>query len=134
DAPAAQRRVCGRDVRDEIVDDRRRVIELGRFGEAEHDGRRAALEERHLGRRLEQKRHAEGVAIEADGPLEIAGADEDLADGGEAELLGGRGGHLSLLYRMLKFNNRSFASRAYRALAQDDTPRGALRMKRGGSS
>src|SRR5947199_9271187 len=28
---------------------------------------------------------------------------------------------------MLRLNNRSFASRAYRALAQDDTPRGALR-------
>src|SRR5437879_6600905 len=28
---------------------------------------------------------------------------------------------------MLRLNNRSFASRAYRALAQDETPRGALR-------
>src|SRR5205807_2752756 len=35
---------------------------------------------------------------------------------------------------MLKFDIRSFASRAYRALAQDDKPRGALRRKRGTSS
>src|SRR5947199_411867 len=63
-------------------------IELGRFGDAEHDGRRAALEERHLGRRLEEKRHGECVAVEADGAVEIAGADEDLADGGETELRG----------------------------------------------
>src|SRR2546426_9971859 len=94
DAPAAQRRVRRIDVRDEGVDERRRAVEFGRLGDAEHESRRTALEERHLRRRLEEKGDAQRVAVEAHGAIEIAGADEDLPDGGKAELCG-RGGHCS---------------------------------------
>src|SRR5213593_2044925 len=90
-APAAQRRVRRCDVRYEVVHDRRRVVEFGRLGDTEHEGRRTALEERHLRRRLEEKGHAQRVAVEADGAIEVAGANEDLADGGETELRGCRG-------------------------------------------
>src|SRR5206468_12907717 len=85
----AQRCVRGRDVGHEIVDGGRGMVELWRFRDADQDGGRAALKERHLGRRLEKKRHAEGVAIKTDGAIEVLGPHEDLADRGEAEL--GRG-------------------------------------------
>src|SRR5213079_2878823 len=59
------------------------------LGVPEENGRGAALEESHLGRRLEEKRHAEGVAIEADGAVEIASSHKDLADSRQTELCGG---------------------------------------------
>src|SRR2546421_199591 len=64
------------------------VIEFGSFGDAEHDRRAAALEERHLGRRLEEKRHAERAAVETNGAIQVPRPDEDLADRGETELRG----------------------------------------------
>src|SRR5439155_26420427 len=88
---AAQRRMCGIDVRLEVVDGGCGMVELRSLRHAHHDGRRAALEKRHLGRRLEEKRHPERVAVETDGAVEVAGADEDLADRREAEWRRGSG-------------------------------------------
>src|SRR5437773_8047225 len=79
----------GRDVRNEVVNERGRVVEFGGLGDAEENGCGAALEESHLGRRLEKKRHAEGVAIEADGAVESLGPHEDLADSRQTERLCG---------------------------------------------
>src|SRR5438270_10242967 len=89
-APITQRRVRERDVGDEVVEQRYRVIELGCLGEPEHDRRRAALEESHAGH-LKEERHAERVAVEADGAIEVLRADEDLTDRGEAEPRSSRG-------------------------------------------
>src|SRR5438270_7641456 len=86
--PTAQRRVGEGDVGDEVVDERRRVVELAGLGDAQHDHRRATLEKGHSGD-LKEEWHAERVTIEADGAVEILRADEDLADRGEAEWLSG---------------------------------------------
>src|SRR5882762_8661473 len=84
-----QRGVCRRDVRNEVVNDRRRVVQFWGLGNAEENGRCAALKKRHLWRRLEEKRHTKRVAVKPDGAVEILGPHEDLADSGQAELLGG---------------------------------------------
>jgi hypothetical protein len=78
-AAVAQRAMGRGDVGNEVVDDGCGVVELGLLGHTQHDADLAALEEGHLRRRLEEERHAEDIAIEADGAVEINSADEDLA-------------------------------------------------------
>jgi hypothetical protein len=62
------------------------VVELGRLGRGEHEPDTAAVEERELGD-LEQKPHAERVAIEPHGAADVAHVNGDLADAVERHLV-----------------------------------------------
>ena len=72
------------DVGDLVVDDAGRVIELGLLGKRQHQADAGAVEERHP-RHLEQQLHAEPVAIEGDGAVEVVGVDGDLGDAVECD-------------------------------------------------
>lgn len=71
--------VCRQDVIDLEVEDRRRVVELRLFGDAQHQPYAAAHQKRHVAG-AEQVLQAENVAIEGGGAVEVMGVHRDLAD------------------------------------------------------
>src|SRR3954469_14490342 len=56
------------------------MIEIGPVRDAEHDSYAAAVEEGHVRRRVEQESHAQRVAIELDGPVEVFNVHKNLTD------------------------------------------------------
>src|SRR5437763_16884747 len=82
------------DVIDFVVDDRSRMIELRPICRPQHDPNAAAIEERHVRRRLKKKRHAEDVAIERDRAVEVFYVDENLADLRKRRTNRNRDGHI----------------------------------------
>src|ERR1044072_1444528 len=56
------------------------MIEFRSIRDAQHYADAATIEECHIRRGLEQKGHAQRIAIKSDRPFEILHVDEDLAD------------------------------------------------------
>jgi len=56
------------------------VVEVRPVGDPQHDANSAAIEKRHVGRRLKKKNHAERIAIKSDRPIEVLHVDKDLSD------------------------------------------------------
>src|SRR2546425_617786 len=82
---------------DFVVDDRGRMIELRSIGDPQHEAHSSAIEERHVRRRLKQKRHAEHVAIKSDRAVEVFYVDEYLADLRKRRADRNRGCHILIL-------------------------------------
>src|SRR5204862_3984767 len=78
DPARAERLVRLLDIRDLEVEDRARWLHLPVLGLADQQSDAGAIEERHLGRRVEQVAEPEGIAIEALGALDVLGGERDL--------------------------------------------------------
>src|SRR5437660_10808718 len=63
-----------------IVDDRRRMIEIGPVRNSQHNANPATVEKRHVRRRLKKKLHSQRVAIKRDRAIEVFDVNKDLAD------------------------------------------------------
>src|SRR5437016_2292016 len=74
-------------IRDPVVDDRSRMIELGFLGLGEHEANTAAIKERETREFVEQSQ-AELVAIELCRSLEVVTVDRDLSNTGNLECIG----------------------------------------------
>src|SRR6185503_747923 len=92
------------------------LLRILRRGQHESDG--SALEERQAGRRLEQERDTQGIAIELDGPVQVVDHVGDLADFSSLEVghgaLRGQAGVVKLAMRVSAADNgasRSSSSR-----------------------
>ena len=73
------------------IDDRAGMIELGAsLRQGEHQAHAVAVEERHFARHGEEVAHAQGVAVERGGAVDVMGAHADLSDAGKAEGSGRR--------------------------------------------
>src|SRR6266568_7719797 len=63
-----------------VVDDRRRMIEIGPVGNSQHDANPTTVEKCHVRRRLEKKLHSQRVAIKRNCAIEVFDVNEDLPD------------------------------------------------------
>src|SRR5205807_4227776 len=63
------------DVVNLVIDDRGGMIQVGTIGDSQHDTNAATVEERHVWRRLKQKRHAERVAIKSNRAIKVFDVD-----------------------------------------------------------
>ena len=86
DAARGECPVGGVDVGDIEVEGRRRVIELGARGDAEHQPDAAAVEERH-GSGGKEKGNSQNIAVKRGGALDVVGVDRDLPDSVQSGLL-----------------------------------------------